>query len=103
MVDEIMNAIRETEASAEKIVEDAVSESKHIISEAETEAQTIKDGALAEEISKAEKSMNTVIDDGEAKKNRALTSINEEIAELRRVSADKEDEAINEILEALVK
>ena len=45
MVDEIMNAIRETEASAEKIMEDAVSASKHIISEAETEAETIKDGA----------------------------------------------------------
>lgn len=55
MVDKIMKAIRETEASAEKIVEEAETRSKDIVAEAVSNAEVIRQEVFAKKEEEASK------------------------------------------------
>ena len=102
MVDKIMKAIRETEASAEKIVEEAETRSKDIVAEAVSNAEVIRQEVFAKKKEEASKNMALAVDKGNAKRAEAIAKIDEDILELKKSSSEKEDKVIDEILKALV-
>ena len=101
MVEETIQAIRETEKQAHEIVENARRESECILNEAQERAAQIRDeiiqSAQAEASAQAEKAHLA----GEKAENSAKAGYEEETAKLKTSAGEKEKEAVEMVISML--
>lgn len=102
MVGETIQAIRETEANAGAIVEDADTQCKRILEDAEKEAERLKEEQKDMVYQKAKSMMETTMEQGEQSQRDAMSEIENEIKLLKEAASKKEEEAVKIVVSQLV-
>lgn len=102
MVEETIQVIRETEAKAEAIVEDAEVQCKRILEEASRQAEDLKAGQILEVRKKADAIMENAKEQGAQAQKNAMTDVENEIRALKETAASREDEAVSLVISQLV-
>ena len=102
MVEETIQAIRETEANAGAIVNDADQKYRKILEEANKEAERLKTERRNTALKEAEATMGTARMDGEEYQKTAAASIEKDINLLKETASKREEEAINLAVSRLV-
>jgi len=101
MVEETMNAIRETEKRAEEVISRAGQERDQILADAENEARDILKNARTEAETKAAEALAMERAVGEQQLRKAMEQTDAEIAALKSQAQAREQEVIAAVVAAL--
>ncbi|CUX32045.1 ATPase [Clostridium sp. C105KSO13] len=102
MVEETIQAIRETEANAGAIVNDADEKCRKMLEDAYKEAERLKAKQRDTALKEADAVMETARMNGEEFQKAAAASIENEIKLLRETASKREEEAISLTVSRLV-
>lgn len=102
MVEQTIQAIRETEAKAGAIVKDAEVQCKNILEDASQEARTHKADQLEKTLRKAESMMEDAKVQGTQTWQEAAATVENEIKVLKGLASEKEEAAVSLVISQLV-
>lgn len=102
MVEQTIQAIRETEAKAGAIVMDADVQCRKILEDASQEAQTHKADQIEEILKKAESMMEDAKVQGTQTLQEAAAAVENEIGVLKGLASEKEEAAVSLVISQLV-
>ena len=100
---EAINEIKEAEKKAEKIISEANQDAKEIISNATKEAEIKYNDIISEAKTKANDLLSAALEEGNSNAEPLLKSVAKEIEAIHNMSQDLKDNAINIVVERIVK
>lgn len=100
---EAINEIKEAEKKAEMIISEAKQNAKEIVSGATKEADIKYDEIISEAKAKANNLLNAALEEGNSNTEPILKIGEKEIEAIRNMSQDLKDNAINIVVERIVK
>lgn len=102
MVKDTIQAIKEAEAKAAKLVSDASEEGRGLIEQAKREAEAIREEAARKRKEEAGSLEKKLSEEGEAYLAESVRAVSEDIASLKRSAGEKADEVVAKIVEELI-
>lgn len=100
---EIIKAVRKAEQDAEKVIEDSVSRSRDIISNAEKDKHKILENAIKEGEREAAEIMKQMESDAQREEERIYIRAEEEGEAIKKATDPKIDSAVDFVIEKVVK
>ena len=102
MAQDMIQAVRQAELSAEQIEKSAASESEVILKKAQMQTEQLIAYMTEEAKKQAEKALEDAKTKGEAMMKEALDSVNQELAVLQQNAKANEDKAVQAIMAELI-
>ena len=99
---QLIQAIKEAEAKAAKLVSDASEEGRGLIEQAKREAEAIREEAARKRKEEAGSLEKKLSEEGEAYLAESVRAVSEDIAALKRSAGEKADEVVAKIVEELI-
>jgi len=100
---EAISKLKKAEAEAEEIIQKAMNASKEIINNAKAEAETTYNKIINDANSKKIEILKKAEDEGNSIAEPLLKKGEEEVVEIKNISEEKRKDAINLIVERIVK
>lgn len=102
MVEETIQAIRETEGKAGAIVKDAEVQCRNILEQASNEAEKLKTDQLSKVRTKAASDSEEAKMQGAQSQEKAAADVEKEVLKLKEAASARAEEAVNLVIERLV-
>jgi V/A-type H+/Na+-transporting ATPase subunit G/H len=100
---EAINKVKKAESESEELLKEATEKSKEIINNAKNEAENTYNKILNDANSKRNEIIRKAEDEGNAKAEPILVKGREEISQIKNIPKEKKNNAINLIVERIVK
>ena len=102
MVEETIQAVKETEQKAEDIIRDAKVKQKEILDQAQLDALHLKEDYLAKAKNQAEQAMDAVQSDCKELRANEQKKMESEVNLLKEMALRKKEEAMDLVIEELI-
>ena len=102
MVENTIQAIKETEAKADAVVREAESKYRDILDEAAKKAEALKSEQIQNMKQKAQSDMEKAKEKGTQDLDSAMSEIRREVAALKELAQQKHDAAVNLVVSELI-